>query len=77
MPFLTALVDGCNNARAVVGTLGYTGPDGLGCINLTAHPETKVLIPAGTNIARICLNRTPFGTDKPPYALTDRPHTLI
>ena len=29
----------------------YAGPDGLGCTDLTAHPNSKLHIPPGTTIA--------------------------
>ena len=62
MPSLTPLADRTKAARAAVGTQGYAGPDGLGCTNLTAHPDTNVEIPPGTSIARIRLIHTLFGT---------------
>ena len=71
MPFLSPLVDRAKAARAAVGTRGYAGPDGLGCTDLAAHPDTKVAIPSGTTIARIRLTRPLLATDKPPCALTD------
>ena len=64
MPLLAPLVDWTKAARAAVGTRGYASPDGLGCIDLTAHPDTKVVIPPGTTIARIRLTRTLFANDK-------------
>ena len=70
MPLL-ALVDWTKTARAAVGTRGYAGPDGLGCTDLAAHPDTKVAIPSGTSIARIRLTLPLLAADKPPCALTD------
>ena len=58
----------------MVGTRGYAGPDGLGCTDLTAHPDTKVVIPLGTTIARIRLTRPLFAAEKQPCALTDWLH---
>ena len=73
MPLLAPLVEWTKATRAAVGTWGYAGPDGLGCTDLTAHghPDTKVVIPPGTTIARIRLTRTLFTNDKQPCALTD------
>ena len=71
MPLLVPLVDWAKAARAAVGTRGYAGPDGLGCTDLTAQPDTKVAIPSGTTIARIRLTRPLLAADKPPCALTD------
>ena len=65
MPLLAPLVDWAKVARAVVGTRGYAGSDGLGCTDLTAHPDTKVAIPLGTTIARIRLTRPLLAADKP------------
>ena len=53
MPLLAPLVDRANPDRAAVGTRGYAGPDGLGCTDLPAHPDTKVAICPVTTIARI------------------------
>ena len=64
MPLLAPLVDWTKAARSTVGTWGYADPDGLGCTDLTAHPDTKLVIPSGTNIARICLTHTLFAGDK-------------
>ena len=72
MPLLAPLVDWAKAAQAAVGTRGYAGPDGLGCTDLAAHPDTKVAIPSGTLIARIRLDRPLLVADKPPCALTDR-----
>ena len=44
MPLLVPLVDWAKAARAAVGTRGYACPDGLGCTDLAAHPDTKVAI---------------------------------
>ena len=41
MPLLAPWVDWAKAARATVGTRGYAGPDGLGCTDLAAHPNTK------------------------------------
>ena len=73
MPLLAPLVDWTKTARAAVGTRGYAGPNGLsmGCTDLTAHPDTKAVIPPGTTIARIRLTCTRFAADKQPCALTD------
>ena len=71
MPLLAPLVDWAKAARAAVGTRAYAGPDGLGCTDLAAHPDTKVAIPSGTTIARIRLTRPLLAADKPPCALTD------
>ena len=71
MPLLAPLVDWTSAARAAVGTRCYAGPDGLGCTDLTTHPNTKVAIPPGTTIARIRLTRTVFASEKQPCALTD------
>ena len=60
-----------------MGTRGSAGPEGLGCTDLTAHPDTKVEIPEGTTIARIHLTRTLFGTDKQPCTLTNWLHALM
>ena len=38
-----------------LGTRGYAGLDGLGCTDLTAHLDTKVVIPPGTTIGRFRL----------------------
>ena len=77
MPLLAPLVDWTKGARAAVGTRGYAGPDGLGFTNLTAHPDTRVVIHPGSTIARIRLIRTLLGIDKQPCALTDWLHTLM
>ena len=53
------------------GQSGLCCPDGLGCTDLTAHPDTKVAIPLGTTIARIRLTRPLLAADKPPCALSD------
>ena len=71
MPLLAPLVDWAKAARRAMGTRGYAGPDGLGCADLAAHPDTKVAIPSGTTIARIRLTRPLLAADKPPCALTD------
>ena len=70
MPLLAPLVDSATAMRAAVGTRGYARPDGLGCTDLAAHPDTKVAIPSGTTIARIRLTRPLLVADKPPCALT-------
>ena len=70
-PLLAPLVDWGKTAQAAVGTRGYAGPDGLGCTDLAAHPDTKLAIPSGTTIARIRLTRPLLAADKPPCALTD------
>ena len=77
MPLLAPLVEWTKAAWAAVGTRGYAGPDGLGCTDLTAHPDTKVVIPPGTTIARIRLTRTLFADDKQPCALTDWLHGVL
>ena len=77
MPLSAPLVDSTKAARAATGTRGYAGPDGLGCTNLTAHPDTKGVTPPCTSVARIRLNRTLFGNDKDPCALTDGLHGVI
>ena len=70
MPLLAPLVDRTRAARAAAGTRGYAGTDGLGCTDLTAHPDTKVVIPSGTTIARIHPTRPLLATDKQPCGLT-------
>ena len=77
MPLLAPLVDWTKAARVAVRTWGYAGPDGLGCTDLTVHPDTNVVIPPGTTIARIRLNRTLFGNDKQPCTLTDWLHGVM
>ena len=77
MPLLAPLVDWARAARVAVGTRGYVGPDGLGCTDLAAHPDTKVLIPRGTTIARIRLTRPLLAADKPPCALTIWLHGVL
>ena len=77
MPLLAPLVDWTKAAPATVGTRGYAIPDGLGCTNLTPQPDNKAVIPPGTTIARIRLNRTLFGNDKQPSALTDCLHGVM
>ena len=72
MPLLAPLVDRSKAARAAAGTGCYVGPDGLGCTDLAAHPDTTVAIFSGTTIARIRLTRPLLAADKPPCALTDR-----
>ena len=74
MPLLPPLVDCTKAARAAMGTSGYAGPDRLGCTDLAAHPDTKVVIPPGTTIARIRLTRPFLATDTQPCALTDWLH---
>ena len=69
---LAPLVDWAKAARATVGTRAYAGPDGSGCTDLAAHPDTKVAIRSGTTIARILLTRPLLAADKPLCALTDR-----
>ena len=71
MPLLAPLVDWAKAARPAVGTRGYAGPDGLGCTDITAHPDTKVAITPGTTIARIRLTRPLLAADKLPCALTN------
>ena len=63
MPLLATLVDWAKAARAAVGTRGHAGPDGLGCTDLAAHPDTKVVIPPGTTITRIRLTRPLLAAD--------------
>ena len=85
MPLLAPLVDWAQAARAAAGTLGYAGPDGLGCTDLTTHPDTKVVIPPGTTIARILLTRPLLAADKQLCGFTnclhgvpeDNPHVPI
>ena len=72
MPLWAPVVNRAKAARAAVGTRGYAGPDGLGCTDLAAHPDTKVAIPSGTTIARIRLTLPLLAADKAPCALTDR-----
>ena len=69
MPLLAPLVDWTKAARAAKGTGGYAGRDGLGCSDLAAHPDTRVVIPPGTTIARIRLTRPLLAADKQPCAL--------
>ena len=57
-----------------MGTRGYAGPDGLGCTDLAAHPDTKAVIPPGTTIARIRLIRPLLAANKELCALTDWLH---
>ena len=71
MPLLAPLVDWAKAAWVAVGTRGYAGPDGLGCTDLAAHPDTTVAIPSGTTIACIRLTRPLLAADKLPCALTD------
>ena len=71
MPLLAPLVNWAKVARAAVGTRGYAGPDGLGCTDLAAYPDTKVAIPPGTTIACIRLTRPLLAADKRPCALTE------
>ena len=79
MPLLAPFVDWTKAARATVGTRGYAGPDGLGCTDLTAHHDTKVVIPPGTTIARMRLTRTLFAADSDWLrgVLEDNPHVPI
>ena len=60
-----------------MGTWGYAGPDGLGCTDLIAHPNTKVVIPPGTTIACIRLTRPLFAAEKQRCALTDWLHGVL
>ena len=55
-----------------MGTRRYAGPDGLGCTNLAAHPDTS-----GTTIACIRLTRPLLAAGKPPCALTDWPQGVL
>ena len=57
--------------------LGALRPDGLGCTDLTAHPDTKVVITPGATIARMCPNRPLFAAEKQPCALTDWLHGVL
>ena len=77
MPLLAPLVDWTEAAGAALGTRGYAGPNGLGCTDLAAHLDTKVMIPPGTTIARISLARPLVAADKQPCALTDRLHGVL
>ena len=77
IPLLAPSVDWAKAARAAVGTLGYVGPGGLGCTDLTAHPDTKVAIPSSTTFARIRLTCPLLAADKPPCALTDWLHGIL
>ena len=77
IPLLAPLVDGTKAALAALGTCGYAGPHGLGCTNVTAHPDTKMAILSSTTIARIHLTRSLFSSEKPPCALTDWSHALM
>ena len=77
MHLLAPLVDSTKATRAAVGTRDYAGPDGLRCTDLSAHPDTKLVIPPSTTIARIPLNHTLFGEDKHPCALTDWLHGVL
>ena len=75
MPLLAPLVAWAKAARVAVGTWGYAGPDGAGCTDFAAHPDTKVAIPPRTTIARIRLTRFLLTSDKQPCcALTDWLH---
>ena len=56
---------------------GLCGPQRLGCTDLTDHPDTKVVIPPGTTIARIRLTCPLFAAEKQPCALTDRLHGVL
>ena len=60
-----------------MGTPGDAGPDRLGYTHLAAHPDTKVVIPPGTTIARIRLTRPLLATDKQTRALTDGLHGVL
>ena len=60
-----------------MGPRGYAGPDGLGCTDLAAHPDTKVMIAPGTTIARISLARPLLPADKQRCALTDWLHGVL
>ena len=59
-----------------MGTRGYVAPNGMGCTDLAADPDTKV-IPRGTTIARIRLTRPLLPADKQPCALTDWLHGVL
>ena len=77
MPLLAPLVHWTRAAWAAVGTRGNAGRDGLGCTDLAAHPDTKVVIPPGTTIACIRLTRPLLAADKQPCALTDWLHGVL
>ena len=64
MPMLAPLVDWTKAAWAALGTRGHAYPNGLGCTDLTAQPDTEEVIPSGPTIARKRLIRTLFADDK-------------
>ena len=69
MPLLAPLVDWAKAARVAVGTRGYACPDGFGCMDLAAYPDTKVAIPSGTIIAGIRLTRPLLSRSEPSTCL--------
>ena len=69
MPLLAPLVNWTKATRVAVGVWCYAAPGGLGCTNVTAHPDAKVVIHPGTTIACIRLTRTLFADDKQPSTL--------
>ena len=77
MPLLAPLDNWAKAARAAVGTQGYAGTDGLGCPDLAAHRDTKVVTPSGTTIASIRLIRPLLAADKLPCALTNWLHGVL
>ena len=77
MPLLAPLVDLAKGARATPGTRGYAGPDGLGCTDHAAQPDTKVAIAPGTTSARIRLTRPLLASNKQPRALTNWLHGVL
>ena len=60
-----------------MGTYGYASPDGLGCTNLTAQLDTKVVIPPGITIARTRLTRPIFASEKQLCVLTHWLHGVL
>ena len=72
-----SLVDWIRAARAAVGTGSYASPDGLGCTDLTAQADTKVVITPRTTLAHIRLTCTLFADDKQPCAPTDWLHGVL
>ena len=57
---------------AMRAPMGWAAPT-----ELATHPDTKVVIPPGTTIARIRLNRPLLAADKQPCALTNWPHGVL
>ena len=60
-----------------MGTQSHCSPDGSGCLGLTAHPDTKVVITPRTTLAHIRLRCTLFADDKQPCAHADWLHGVL